>query len=302
MTPTLIVLLGPTGIGKTDLSLSLAGHFNSPILSSDSRQIYKEMKIGTASPTSEQLEKVRHYFVGNLELTDYYSAAQFETDVMTFLDGHFKNNQYALMTGGSMLYIDAVCKGMDDLPNISAEIREKIAAIYKNEGLDPVRKELKLLDPVYYEQVDLNNPKRVIHALEVCLTTGTAYSGLRTNTKKERPFNIIKIGLYRQRDELYERINKRVDTMIEEGLEEEARRLYPYRHLNALNTVGYKEMFAYFDQTYTWIEAVEKIKQNSRNYAKRQLTWFRRDTEITWFNPNNSEEIVRHINKQKYSF
>jgi len=301
MTPALIVLLGPTGIGKTELSLSLAGQFNAPILSSDSRQIYKEMQIGTAAPTAEQLKRARHYFVGDLELTEYYSAAQYETDVLIFLEEHFKNNKYALMTGGSMLYIDAVCKGMDDLPNISEEIRNKIAGIYQTEGLDPIRKELKMVDPVYYDQVDLNNPKRVIHALEVCLMTGKAYSQLRTNPRKKRPFEIIKIGLNRDRDELYERINKRVDAMVAEGLEEEARKLYPYRNLNALNTVGYKEMFAYFDQTYTRQEAIEKIKQNSRNYAKRQLTWFRRDQEITWFSPDDAESIIRHIeNRSSY--
>ncbi len=295
MAKTLIVLLGPTGVGKTELSLRLAEMFNAEIISSDSRQIYKDMTIGTAAPTVDELKRVKHHFVGQLALTDYYSAAQYESNVIRFLENYFREHDTALMTGGSMMYIDAVCKGIDDLPTISESLRNKIIGIYETEGLDPIREQLKTLDPDYYNQVDLMNPKRVIHALEVCLMTGKPYSSLRTNTIKQRPFRILKIGLLRDREELYNRINLRVDKMMQDGLLDEARRLYPYRHVNALNTVGYKELFTYFDGNFTLEEAVEKIKQNSRIYSKKQMTWFKRDPEIAWYHPEEEEQIADFI-------
>lgn len=295
MAKTLIVLLGPTGVGKTELSLRLAEKFNAEIISSDSRQIYKDMTIGTAAPTVDELNRVKHHFVGQLALTDYYSAAQYESDVIRFLENYFREHDTALMTGGSMMYIDAVCKGIDDLPTISESLRNKIIGIYETEGLDPIREQLKTLDPDYYNQVDLMNPKRVIHALEICLMTGKPYSSLRTNTIKQRPFSILKIGLLRDREELYNRINLRVDKMMQDGLLDEARRLYPYRHVNALNTVGYKELFAYFDGNFTLEEAVGKIKQNTRIYSKKQMTWFKRDPEIAWYHPEEEEQIADFI-------
>lgn len=292
---TLIVLLGPTGVGKTNLSLRLAEKYQAQIVSSDSRQIFKQMQIGTAAPTPEQLARVQHHFVGKLELNDYYSAAQFEIDVLEFLESYFQKHSVAIMTGGSMMYIDAICKGIDDIPTIDPKLRNELMELYEKEGLDPIRSQLKMLDPIYYDQVDLQNPKRVIHALEVCLMTGAPYSNLRKKRIKERPFRILQIGLIRDREELYQRINERVDEMMTEGLLEEARTLYQYRTLNALNTVGYKELFAYFDGTLTLDEAVEKIKQNSRIYSRKQMTWFKRDASIRWFHPDQETEIIEYI-------
>ncbi|MDD2799015.1 MAG: tRNA (adenosine(37)-N6)-dimethylallyltransferase MiaA [Bacteroidales bacterium] len=292
---TLIVLLGPTGVGKTELSLRLAEKFKSQIISSDSRQLFRDMTIGTAAPTIDQLNRVKHHFVGNLELTDYYSAAQFEAEVLTFLENYFLENNVALMTGGSMMYIDAICKGIDDLPTIDTQLRNEIMQTFETDGLESIKIQLKMLDPEYYNEVDLKNYKRVIHALEVCLMTGKTYSSLRKNKTKERPFNIIKIGLTRDRVELYERINHRVDEMMAQGLLEEAKALYPHKQLNALNTVGYKELFYYFEGNCTLEDAVEKIKQNSRIYSKKQMTWFKRDKEIVWFHPDQESEIVEFI-------
>lgn len=293
--PTLIVLVGPTGVGKTDLSLRIAETYHSPILSSDSRQLYADLKIGTAAPTPEQLARVPHYFVGTLKLTDYYSAAQYEAEVLKKLNELFPIHPVVLMTGGSMMYVDAVCKGIDDIPTVDQDTRELMIQRYETEGLERLCAELKLLDPEYYQQVDLKNPKRVIHALEICYMTGKTYTSFRTRTTKKRPFHILKIGLKRDREELYERINRRVDLMIEEGLIEEARRVYPYRQLNSLNTVGYKELFQYFDGTYDLSFAIEKIKQNSRIYSRKQMTWFKRDPEITWFHPDQQTEILQFI-------
>ena len=284
--PKLIVLLGPTGVGKTALSLDLAEHLNSPVISADSRQFYQALRIGTAAPTKEELERVKHYFVGNLQLTDYYSASQFETDVLHLLDDLFQSHETILISGGSMMYIDAVCKGIDDIPTVDEKLRTDLKELYEKEGIDPIRNQLKLLDPVFYRQVDLQNHKRVIHALEICLMAGKPYSSLRKNEKKQRPFKIIKIGLQRPREELYERINRRVDEMMAQGLLEEARAVYPFRHLNALNTVGYKELFNYFSGEWTLDFAIEKIKQNTRIYSRKQMTWFKRDTEIRWFHPD----------------
>ncbi|GHT64452.1 tRNA dimethylallyltransferase 1 [Bacteroidia bacterium] len=290
-TKTLIVLSGPTGVGKTALSLDLAEHLNSPIISADSRQFYRALPIGTAAPTKEELERVHHYFVGNLQLTDYYSASQFETDVIRLLDDLFQTHETILMSGGSMMYIDAVCKGIDDIPTIDEKLREDLKKLYEKEGIDSIRNQLKLLDPVFYKQVDLQNHKRVIHALEICLMSGKPYSSLRKNEIKQRPFKIVKIGLQRDREELYGRINRRVDEMMAKGLLEEARAVYPLRHLNALNTVGYKELFNYFSGEWTLNFAIEKIKQNTRIYSRKQMTWFKRDLEIQWFHPDETKAI-----------
>ncbi|MDY3913659.1 MAG: tRNA (adenosine(37)-N6)-dimethylallyltransferase MiaA [Phocaeicola sp.] len=292
--PTLIVLLGPTGIGKTDLSLSIATALDCEIISADSRQLYRDMQIGTAAPTAEQLQTVPHHFVGTLGLEEYYSAAQYETDVLNFLSTAFLQHDKMLLTGGSMMYIDAVCDGIDDIPTISTEVREKVMQKYKTEGLEVLCEELRSLDPQHYAEVDLKNPRRVIHAIEVCYMTGNTFSSFRTRTRKERPFHILKIGLQREREELFNRINARVDAMIEGGLVEEARRLYSYRHLNALNTVGYKELFAYFDGEMDLSVAIEKIKKNTRIYAKKQMTWFKKDTDIHWFHPDklSVEEVL----------
>lgn len=295
---TLIVLLGPTGVGKTELSLRVASHVGSPIISADSRQLYKELVIGTAAPTAEQLARVKHYFVGTLSLTDYYNASQFEEEVLICLENLFPSTSNVVMTGGSMMYIDAVCNGIDELPTVSQEIRTNLMKRFEVEGLDPIREDLKRLDPQHYNEVDLNNYKRVIHALEICLMTGRPYSELRTNTKKTRPFRIIKIGLTRDREELCDRINARVDQMMRDGLLEEARHVYPYKHLNSLNTVGYKEMFNYLDGEWPLDFAIEKIKRNSRVYARKQMTWFKRDKEINWFHPDNIEGILTFLDEQ----
>jgi tRNA dimethylallyltransferase len=291
---TLIVITGPTAVGKTALCLDIAQHYGIPIINADSRQIYKELQIGTASPTAEQLSQVKHYFVGTLSLNDYYSASLFEQQVLEILDSEFREHDYALMTGGSMMYIDAVCNGIDDIPTVDDETREKLKSRLANEGLESLVEELRKLDPEYYEIVDKQNPRRVVHGLEICLMTGNTYTSYRKAERKERPFKIIKIGLTRPREELYQRINSRVDQMMEQGLLEEAQRLYPQRHLNALNTVGYKELFNYMDGIWTLDEAVERIKGNTRRYARKQLTWFKKDSDIIWAHPTNISEIFHY--------
>lgn len=295
MKNTLIVLIGPTGVGKTELSLSIAEHFKTCIVSADSRQLYADLKIGTAAPTPDQLARVPHHFVGTLRLTDYYSAAQYEAEVMVKLEELFQQNNVVVLTGGSMMYVDAICKGIDDIPTVDKETRELMIQRYEEEGLEKLCSELKLLDPEYYQIVDLKNPKRVIHALEICYMTGKTYTSFRTREIKKRPFRIIKIGLTREREELYNRINRRVDEMMEKGLLEEARSVAEYKHLNSLNTVGYKEIFKYIDGEWPLDFAIEKIKQNSRIYSRKQMTWFKRDTEISWFHPEKKEEIMNHI-------
>ena len=295
---TLIGLIGPTGVGKTDLSIKIAKKYGSPIISADSRQLYSDLKIGTAAPTEEYLKRVKHYFVGTLKLTDYYSAAQYESEVISLLEELFKSNNTILLTGGSMMYIDAICKGIDDIPTVDSETRQMMMEKYEKEGLDRLCAELKLLDPEYYSTVDLKNPKRVIHALEICYMTGKTYTSFRTGNKKQRPFDIIKIGLCRDREELYERINKRVDIMIKEGLVDEVKSVYEYRNLNSLNTVGYKEIIQYLEGNCTLEFAIEKIKQNSRIYSRKQMTWFKRDNDITWFHPDKEEEIMEIIESQ----
>lgn len=293
---TLLVLLGPTGVGKTEWSIRVAEVLGSPILSADSRQIYKEMIIGTAAPDKNQLERVDHYFVGKLEPEEYYSASEFEDEALSLLDELHTQYSTIVMTGGSMMYIDAVCKGIDEIPTIDDKLRSDLKELYDKEGLDPIRRQLKILDPVFYNEVDLKNPKRVIHALEICLMAGKPYSSLRKNTKKERPFRIIKVGFNRDRKELYDRINLRVDKMVDDGLIEEARGLYPRRHLNSLNTVGYKELFEYFDGVCSLEFAIDKIKQHSRNYARKQLSWFRRDENIYWINLSKAKDgVVQEI-------
>ena len=298
MKPVLVVLLGPTGVGKTELSLSLAEFLHTPIINADSRQLYRDIPIGTAAPTPQELQRVKHYFVGTLELTDYYSAAQYEADALSLLKTLHQQNPYALMSGGSMMYLDAVCKGIDDIPTVDKDTRKTMLEKYESEGLERLCQELKLLDPDYYDIVDRKNPKRVIHALEICYMTGKTYTSFRTRQPKERPFDILKIGLRREREELYERINRRVDDMIAHGLIDEARRVLPFRHTNALNTVGYKEMFNYLDGTWTLETAVEKIKQNTRIYSRKQMTWFRRDDSIRWFHPDEAKAIKQLIDTE----
>lgn len=298
MAKTLIVLSGPTGVGKTELSLSLAEWLHSPILNADSRQLYAGLPIGTAAPTREQQERVKHYFVGTLQLTDYYSAARYEEEVLRLSEALFATRDVLLMCGGSMMYIDAVCKGIDDIPTVDETTRQLLLTRYREEGLDTLCGELKLLDPEYYRQVDLKNPKRVIHALEICYMTGKTYTSFRTRTPKPRPFNLIKIGLLREREDLYSRINLRVDEMMADGLLDEVKSVAAWRDCNALNTVGYKELFQYLDGTWTLDFAVEKIKRNSRLYSRKQMTWFRRDPNITWFHPEKSEAIRQFIEQR----
>ena len=293
----LFVLLGPTAVGKTALSIKIAKLLGSPIINCDSRQIYKDMSIGTAAPTEEQLAEVKHYFVKILELQQYYSAAQYEEDAIKLIGQLSSTHNNLLLSGGSMMYIDAVCNGIDDIPTVAPEIREELKERLHTEGLEKLRNELRLLDPEYYNIVDLKNPKRIVHALEICYTSGKTYTSFRIRKKKERPFQIIKIGLRRERNELFERINKRVDMMMEEGWLEEAKSLYPHRQLNALNTVGYKELFKYFDGTWELDFAIEKIKKNTRDYAKKQMTWFAHDEDIHWFSPDNEKEILDFISQ-----
>lgn len=296
MNKNLIVLLGPTGVGKTELSLRIAEQLNSPIINADSRQIYAGIPIGTAAPTPEQLARVKHYFVGKLSLSDYYSAAQYESDVLHLLEEElFPKHNHIVLSGGSMMYIDAVCRGIDDIPTIDDETRQLLLDKYQNEGLESLGQELKLLDPEYYSKVDIKNPKRVIHALEICYMTGRTYTSFRTQNYRKRPFNIIKIGLTRDREELYSRINQRVEEMVKEGLIDEVKSVYSLRHYNSLNTVGYKEMFRYLDGEWSLKFAMEKIKQNSRIYSRKQMTWFRRDEEITWFHPEEEAKISDFI-------
>ncbi len=291
----LIVVLGPTGVGKTELCLSLAEYLHTPIINADSRQIFKELPIGTAAPTAEQRQRVYHYFVGNHHIQDYYSAAMYEQDVMSLLSKHFQEQDVALLTGGSMMYIDAVCKGIDDIPTVRDDIRAWMKQRLKTEGLPCLVDELRKLDPEHWSIVDKQNPRRVVHALEICHQTGKTYTSFRTAEKKQRPFQIIKIGLNRDRAELYDRINQRVLQMMEEGLEEEARKVYPQRGLTSLRTVGYKEMFAYFDGEIDREEAIRQIQSHSREYMRKQLTWFKRDKEIKWFHPDDMEKIIDYL-------
>ena len=295
MQKTLIVVLGPTGVGKTELCLQLAEHLGSPIVNADSRQIFRELPIGTAAPTAEQQCRVKHYFVGNHSITDYYSAAQYEADVMQLLPTLFPLHDRVLLTGGSMMYIDAVCRGIDDIPTVRDDIRTWMKQRLAAEGLPALVDELQQLDPQHWAIVDRQNPRRVVHALEICHQTGRSYTSFRTAERKQRPFRIVKIGLNRDRAELYDRINRRVLQMIAQGLEAEARSVYPHRALTALHTVGYKELFACFDGTIDRDEAIRQIQSHSREYMRKQLTWFKRDNEIMWFHPDDTQQIINYI-------
>ena len=295
MGKTLIVITGPTAVGKTACSLEIARHYGIPIINADSRQIYKELEIGTARPTEAEMQRVKHYFVGILGLEDYYSASLYEQQVLELLKEQFQTHDYALISGGSMMYIDAVCDGIDDIPTVDDKTRHLLKEKLANEGLEALVQELKQLDPEYYEIVDKQNPRRVVHALEICTMTGKTYTSFRKREKKNRPFKIIKIGLNRPREELYRRINQRVDLMMENGLLHEAYAMYPKRGLNALNTVGYKELFDYFDGKWSLEEAVERIKGNTRRYARKQLTWYKKDESIRWFLPEQKKKIIKYI-------
>lgn len=292
---TLVVITGPTGIGKTDLALMLAEQYHTPIVNADSRQIYRDMPIGTAAPKPEQLSRVKHYFVGTLGLDASYHAARFETEALAVLDQVFAERDIAILSGGSMLYIDAVCRGIDAMPDIRPEVRHQMKQRLEREGLEALAAELALLDPVYHAECDLCNPVRVVHALEICHQTGKPFSSFRTSRAKERPFRILKIGLRRERAELFSRIAARVGEMQAEGLVDEARRLLPYRHFKALNTVGYKELFAHFDGLWSLEQALDKISRNTRVYAKKQMTWLQKDTSVNWFHPEDSDGITKFL-------
>ena len=293
MSKTLVVITGPTAVGKTALTMQLAQHYGVPVINADSRQIYRELKIGTAAPTDEQLRQVPHLFVGTKSIDDYYNASMYEQEVLACLEA--QPSGISLLSGGSMMYIDAVCNGIDDIPTVRDDIREEMKRRYKEEGLEALCEELKQLDPEHYAIVDRQNYRRVIHALEICHQTGKTYTSFRTQQKKERPFRIIKIGLNRDREELYNRINQRVDQMMEDGLLDEVKGLVDKRHTNALNTVGYKELFDYLDGRWPLDEAVERIKGNTRRYARKQLTWFKRDEDMRWFHPDNIQDILNYI-------
>lgn len=290
-----IVILGPTASGKTALAADIAARYGSPVLSADSRQLYKGMRIGTAAPTESEMQGVKHYFVECLEPTEYYSAALYEEQFLKLAGELFRTHNTLVMCGGSMMYIDAVCDGIDDIPTVSDEVRRRTADDFARYGLEAMCNELRLRDPQLYSTIDLKNHKRVVHAVEICRMTGRPFSELRTNSRKERPFETVKIGLTLPREELFDRISRRTDRMIADGLVDEARKLYPYRTENALNTVGYKEIFNYLDGVYPLETAIEKIKRNTRVYAKKQITWFKRDARIKWFSPHDREEIYRYI-------
>lgn len=296
MTNSLIVITGPTAVGKTALTIRLAQHYGIPIINADSRQIYRELRIGTAAPSEEELRQVKHYFVGSKSIHDYYNASMFEQEVLQLLEE--SPSAINVLSGGSMMYIDAVCNGIDDIPTVRDDIREEMKRRYREEGLEALCEDLKRLDPEHYEVVDRQNHRRVIHALEICYQTGRTYTSFRTQQRKQRPFHIIKIGVNRDREELYQRINRRVDQMMADGLLEEVKSVYEYRNVNALNTVGYKELFDYLDGRWSLEEAVERIKGNTRRYARKQLTWFKRDTEMRWFHPEQEEEILNYISSQ----
>ena len=295
MTKSLLLILGPTGVGKTELSLRVAEHYGCPIVNCDSRQVFRSIPIGTAAPTAQEQARVKHYFVATRELEDDYNAGQFERDAMELLDTLFKTHEVVVMTGGSMLYADAVCNGLDDLPSVPDALRQQVQRDYETRGLEWLQTEVQRLDPAYWQLVDQQNPARLAHCVEMCLTTGQTYSSLRTGERKQRPFRIIKIGLERPREELYDRINRRVIQMIADGLEDEVKAVYPKRQLNSLQTVGYKELFAYFDGEYDRNRAIELIQQNTRHYAKRQMTWFRRDKDIHWLQANDDYEKNIHL-------
>jgi tRNA dimethylallyltransferase len=297
MQKTLIVVLGPTAVGKTALTLSLAQYFGCPVINADSRQLYRDIPIITAAPTLQEMSLVPHYFVGTLGLTDYYSAARYEEEVMAFLDDYFKTSDVALLSGGSMMYIDAVCNGIDDIPTVDDATRSYYYKRYEEKGLQALQEELKSVDPEYYQICDLQNYKRVIHALEICAVAGTTYTSLRVRKDKQRPFNVIKIGLNREREELFQRINQRVTQMVDQGAVEEVKRVLPYRQENSLNTVGVKEILKYIDGEWPLDFALERLRKNTRVYAKKQLTWFKKDESIRWFHPDDESEILSYLSQ-----
>ncbi|MCK6650234.1 MAG: tRNA (adenosine(37)-N6)-dimethylallyltransferase MiaA [Bacteroidia bacterium] len=294
-TPTLLVIAGPTAIGKTALSIQLAKHFNTSILSADSRQFFKEMSIGTAKPTQEEMQGITHYFIDSHSISEDFNVGKYETDAIQLLEKLFKEKDLVLLVGGSGLYVDAICNGLDELPEANENIRKQLEETYQTQGITALQEQLKELDPDYYAQVDLNNPQRLLRALEVCLSTGKPYSKQRTGVKKERNFKCIKIGLNTDREELYERINQRVDIMMQQGLLEEVKKLIHFKNKNALQTVGYKELFDHLEGEISLNEAIELIKQHTRNFAKRQLTWFRRDEQIRWFEPKQLDDIISYV-------
>ena len=302
MPKTLIIITGPTGIGKTATGIALAKHLQTEIISADSRQIFKELIIGTAVPSKQELNTVKHHFIHSHSIRENYNASKFETEVLALLNELFQQFNEVVMVGGSMLYIDAICKGIDSMPDADPEIRKSLKEQLKTEGIESLRLQLKKLDPEYYYKVDLKNPARIVHALEISLMTGKPYSSFRSNPQKERPFRIIKIGLNCDRDELHKRINQRVDQMVEAGLEAEARKVYRLRHLNALNTVGYREWFTFFDGEINREKAIELIKRNSRRYARKQLTWFRKDPEMHWFEPKQTYDIINFVDNKINSY
>ncbi len=292
----LIVVVGPTGVGKTDLCLRLARQLETAIVNADSRQIFRELPIGTAAPTLSQQQEVKHYMVGTHSITDYYSAAMFENDALSAIENIFsEGHSTAILSGGSMMYVDAVCKGIDDIPTIDEGTRTLYKRRLQEEGLERLCEELERVDPAYYQIVDRRNQRRVVHALEICHVTGKTYTSFRVNRQKSRPFDILKVGLNIPREILYNRINRRVVQMIKDGLEEEARKVYPLRHLTSLSTVGYREMFAYFDGQFTLEEAIERIQGHTRQYARKQLTWLKRDESIRWFQPDEWDEILQYV-------
>jgi len=294
----LIVITGPTAVGKTALTLQLSARYHTPVVNADSRQMFRQIPVGTAAPTPAEQALAPHLFVGCLDLEQYYSASMYESDALDAIARIHATSDVALLSGGSMMYIDAVCNGIDDIPTVNDQVRQDVKRLYAELGLQPLLDRLRQLDPQHYAEVDRQNPRRVMHALEICLQTGRPYSSFRTGRHKQRPFHIIKIGLNRDRDELYRRINSRVDQMMSHGMMEEALALYHLRHLNALNTVGYKELFAYMDGRWTLDEAVERIKGNTRRYARKQLTWFKRDQAIRWFHPDDTEDILGYIDER----
>jgi tRNA dimethylallyltransferase len=298
MPKTLVVITGPTGIGKTEVSIKVARHFNAEIVSADSRQIFKELNIGTAVPSTEELAAIPHHFIQSHSVEENYNASRYETEALELIDKLFQQKEVLLLVGGSMLYIDAICKGIDSMPDADPEVRAALKKQLEEEGLESLRLQLKTLDPEYYIKVDLKNPNRIIHALEISIQTGKPYSSFRSDTPKKRPFQIIKIALNCDRQVLHNRINLRVDKMMEAGLETEARSVYHKKHLNSLNTVGYQELFAYFNGEISREKAIELIKRNSRRYARKQITWFRRDENVKWFEPTNTQEIIEWIDTQ----
>lgn len=294
---TLIIVLGPTGVGKSDISIQLAKHYHTEIVSADSRQFFRELTIGTAVPSSDDLNEIKHHFIQNKSIHHYYNVSEYETEALQLIQELHKKINPIILTGGSMLYLDTICNGIDDIPTVDPEIRDEVIRWYEENGIEALRQRLQEVDPEYYEEVDRNNPKRMLHAVEVCQMTGKTFTSFRTRTVKERPFRIIKIGINQDRKVLYDRINERVLRMMDLGLLEEARSVYPYRSLNSLNTVGYKELFSYFDGSCTLEEAVDLIQRNTRKYARKQLTWFRRDQQIKWFEPNQIDEIIKYIDQ-----